>query len=117
MLLSGEAGIGKSRLVRGLLDRLQSEAHAQVQYQCSPFFSNSPLHPFIEQIERDAGFQSEDTPEERLVKLETLLAQATDDGVAFAPLLATMLSIPTEARDIHHHLTILNSRRNSRSRR
>ena len=98
VLLSGEAGIGKSRLVRALLDHVQSRTHAQVQYQCSPFFANSPLHPFIEQIERDAGFQSEDTLEERLVKLETLLAQAIDDGVAFAPLLATMLSVPTSTR-------------------
>jgi class 3 adenylate cyclase/tetratricopeptide (TPR) repeat protein len=97
-LLSGEAGIGKSRLVRGLLDRVQSEAHARVQHQCSPFFSNSPLHPFIEQIERDAGFQNEDTPEERLAKLEILLAQATDDVGFIAPLFATLLTIPMRER-------------------
>jgi class 3 adenylate cyclase/tetratricopeptide (TPR) repeat protein len=94
VLLSGEAGIGKSRLAREFRDAVQSEPHAWVQYQCSPFFSNSPLHPFIEQIERAAGSREEETPEERLVKLEVLLAQVTDDVLAIAPLLATMLSIP-----------------------
>jgi len=98
VLLSGEPGIGKSRLVRGLLDSVQSEAHARVQYQCSPFFSNSPLHPVTEQIERDAGFQNEDPPEELLMKLEALLAQATADAVASAPVLAAMLSIPAGER-------------------
>jgi predicted ATPase len=98
VLLSGEAGIGKSRLVRGLLDHVHSRTHAQVQLQCSPFFANSPLHPFIEQIERDAGFRPEDTIDERLIKLETFLAQATDNGVALAPLFATMLSLPTGTR-------------------
>ena len=63
-----------------------------------PFFSNSPLHPFMEQIERDAGFQSKDTPEERLIKLESLLIQATNDATVSAPLLAAMLSIPTGSR-------------------
>ena len=98
ILLSGEVGIGKSRLVRGLLDCLRSDAYARVQHQCAPLFSNSPLHPFMEQIERDAGFQSKDTPEERLIKLESLLIQATNDATVSAPLLAAMLSIPTGSR-------------------
>ncbi|QRM35623.1 AAA family ATPase [Microvirga sp. VF16] len=98
VLLSGEPGIGKSRLVRELLDRLQSNAHAQVQYQCSAFFSNSPLHPFIAQIERHAGFQNEDTPTKRLMKLETLLDRTSNNALASVPLIAAMLSIPTDGR-------------------
>ena len=96
--LSGEAGIGKSRVAREFRDRLRSEPHADVQCQCSPFFSNSPLHPFVERIERDAGFRLDDPPGARLVKLETLLAQATDEILAIAPVFATMLSLPVGDR-------------------
>jgi class 3 adenylate cyclase/tetratricopeptide (TPR) repeat protein len=92
--LSGEAGIGKSRVAHEFRDRLRPEPHTDVQCQCSPFFSNSPLHPFVERIERDAGFRQDDTPGERLVKLETLLAQAMDDILSVAPVFATMLSLP-----------------------
>ena len=92
--LSGEAGIGKSRVAREFRDRLRSEPHADVQCQCSPFFSNSPLHPFVERIERDAGFRLDDPPGARLVKLETLLAQATDEVLTVAPVFAAMLSLP-----------------------
>ena len=98
VLLSGEAGIGKSRVARGLCNSVGSEPHTRLQYQCSPFFSNSPLHPFAEQIERAAGLRHEDTSEERLTKFEALLAQATDDVPAIAPLLATMLSMPLGER-------------------
>jgi tetratricopeptide (TPR) repeat protein len=77
---------------------MQFEAHARVQHQCSPFFKNSPLHPFIEQIEWDAGFQNEDTAEERLAKLEILLAEATDDVPSIAPLFAKLLTIPLGER-------------------
>jgi class 3 adenylate cyclase/tetratricopeptide (TPR) repeat protein len=96
--LSGEAGIGKSRVAHEFRDRLQSEPHADVQCQCSPFFSNSPLHPFVERIERDAGFRQDDRPGTRLVKLESLLAQATDDVLTVAPVFAAMLSLPTDDR-------------------
>jgi class 3 adenylate cyclase/tetratricopeptide (TPR) repeat protein len=92
--LSGEAGIGKSRVAHEFRDRLRSEPHTDVQCQCSPFFSSSPLHPFVEWIERDAGFRQDDTPGERLVKLETLLTQAMDDILSVAPVFATMLSLP-----------------------
>lgn len=98
VLLAGEAGIGKSRVAREFRDCLGSEPHTEVQCQCSPFFTSSPLHPFIGQIERAAGFQPEDTPNERLTKLEGLLAQVMDEVRAIAPLLAAMLSLPTEDR-------------------
>jgi class 3 adenylate cyclase/tetratricopeptide (TPR) repeat protein len=98
VLLAGEAGIGKSRVAREFRGSVQSEPHTAMQCQCSPFFRNSPLRPFAEQLERAAGFREEETPEERLRKLEALLAQAVDDVPALAPLLAGMLSIPTGNR-------------------
>lgn len=98
VLLSGEAGIGKSRLAREFRGRVQTDPHTARQYQCSPFFSNSPLYPFIEEIEREAAFREEDTPQERLAKLEALLAQATDDVPALLPFFTTMLSIPAGER-------------------
>jgi tetratricopeptide (TPR) repeat protein len=93
-LVTGEAGIGKSRVAREFRDHLQSEPRTDVQCQCSPYFTNSPLHPFAERIERDAGFRQDDTLDERLVKLEFLLAQTTDDVLTGVPVFATMLSIP-----------------------
>jgi class 3 adenylate cyclase/tetratricopeptide (TPR) repeat protein len=92
--LFGEAGIGKSRIAREFRDHLGLEPHSDVQCQCSPFFSNSPLHPFVERVERDAGFRPDDPPGERLVKLETFLAQATNEVLTVAPVFATMLSLP-----------------------
>jgi class 3 adenylate cyclase/tetratricopeptide (TPR) repeat protein len=96
--VSGEAGIGKSRVAREFREQVRPEPHTDVQCQCSPFFSNSPLHPFVERIERDAGFWQHDTSDERLVKLETLLAQATDNVLTVAPVFAAMLSLPTDDR-------------------
>lgn len=96
--VSGEAGIGKSRVAREFRDHVRPELHTNVQCQCSPFFSNSPLHPFVERIERDAGFWQDDTSDERLGKLESLLAHATDEVLTIAPVFAAMLSLPTDDR-------------------
>ncbi len=97
VLLSGEAGIGKSRITATLRDRLRDEDHTRIQYQCSPHHVNSPLHPAIQQLEFAAGLTVDDTPDEKLDKLEALLAQssATREGYAF---IASLLSIPTGAR-------------------
>ncbi|WP_262272521.1 adenylate/guanylate cyclase domain-containing protein [Microvirga yunnanensis] len=97
-LVTGEAGIGKSRVVREFRDHLRSEPHTDVQCQCSPFFSSSPLYPFIKRIERDAGFRQDDPAGERLVKLEILLAQATHEVLTIAPVFAAMLSLPMPDR-------------------
>ena len=78
VLLSGEPGIGKSRLVRELRARLKDEPHVRLLYQCSPHHTTSPLHPLIEQLERAAGFARDDPPEAKLDKLEALLARGTD---------------------------------------
>jgi class 3 adenylate cyclase len=74
MLISGEAGIGKSRLAAALAERIAGEPHTRLRYQCSPHHTNSALHPFIAQLERAAGFKADDTSDQRLDKLEALLA-------------------------------------------
>ena len=98
VLLSGEPGIGKSRLAHALLERLADEPHTRLRYYCSPYHVNSALHPIIEQLERAAVFDPDDRPERKLEKLEALLSQATNDLADVAPLLAALLSIPAGSR-------------------
>jgi class 3 adenylate cyclase/predicted ATPase len=94
VLLSGEPGIGKSRLVREMRGRLEDDAHIRLLYQCSPHHTTSPLHPVIEQLERAAGFERGDPPEARLAKLETLLTRGTDKLAETVPLIAALFGIP-----------------------
>ena len=72
-LLCGEPGIGKSRITQVLRERIGREPHATLRYQCSPFFTNSALHPFINQLERAAGFERDDNMDAKLAKLEDLV--------------------------------------------
>jgi class 3 adenylate cyclase len=76
VLLSGEPGIGKSRLTAALLQRLASEPHTRLRYFCSPQHTDSALHPIISQMERAARFAYDDTAEAKLDKLDALLAQS-----------------------------------------
>jgi len=94
VLISGEPGIGKSRLVAALAERIAGEPHTRLRYQCSPYDTNSALRPFIAQLERAAGFKADDTPEQRLDKLEAILAVDASRVQAVAPLFAALLSIP-----------------------
>ncbi len=93
VLISGQAGIGKSRLCHALRQGL-AEAHTALRYQCSPHFTNSALHPIVAQIELAAGFTREDGPEQKLDKLEALLAGGADQVAEAAPLIAHLLSLP-----------------------
>src|SRR5512136_2012022 len=94
VLVSGEPGIGKSRLAAALEERIAGEPHTTLRYQCSPYHTNSALYPFIAQLERAAGFKADDTSEQRLDKLEALLAIAASRVQDTAPLFAALLSIP-----------------------
>ena len=94
VLILGEPGIGKSRLVAALEERIADEPHTPLRYQCSPHYTNSALYPFIAQLERAAGFKADDTSEQRLDKLEALLAIAASRVQDTAPLFAALLSIP-----------------------
>src|SRR5215472_10479113 len=94
VLISGEPGIGKSRLVAALAERITGEPYTRLRYQCSPYHTNSALRPFISQLERAAGFKADDAPEQKLDKLEAILAMGASQVQAVAPLFAALLSIP-----------------------
>jgi len=98
VLVSGEPGIGKSRITQTVLERLSGEPHIRLRYFCSPHHQDSALYPSIMQLERAAEFRRDDTDEQRLDKLEAVLAQATNDLSEAVPLLADLLSIPTGDR-------------------
>jgi len=99
VLLSGEAGIGKSRLVRAIRERLgHDEPHALLSHFCSPFHQTSALHPVIGSLERAAGYAPDEPPGQKLEKLEALLGRATESLATVAPLLAALLSIPAGDR-------------------
>ena len=77
VLLSGEAGIGKSRLTAALLEHLATEPHTRLRYFCSPQHTDSALYPIIGQMERAAGLAHDDTPQAKLDKLDAVLAQTS----------------------------------------
>src|SRR5262249_21241068 len=92
VLISGEPGIGKSRLVRALRAEL---ANAEVlSFYCSPNYQDSPLYPVIAHLERAAGFRREDSPRERLSKFQTLVHPSV--GEEATALIAALLSLPAE---------------------
>ena len=97
VLLSGEAGIGKSRLSAALMEGIAAEPHARLRYFCSPQHTDSAFYPIIGQFERAAGFAHGDTPQIKLDKLDALLAQ-TSTSRQDAALLAEMLSLPNDGR-------------------
>jgi class 3 adenylate cyclase/predicted ATPase len=91
VLLCGEPGIGKSRVVIALLDRIASEPHTRLRYFCSPHHSESALYPIIQRMERAAGFEIGDDVQAKLNKLNALLQQTStpvEDGTIFADLLS-----------------------------
>jgi predicted ATPase len=96
--ISGEPGIGKSRIAQTIVERLSGEPLTRLSYFCSPHHQDSALYPSITQLERAAGFRRDDTDEQRLDKLEAMLAQGTNDLSGAAPLLAVLLSIPAGDR-------------------
>ena len=97
MLLSGEPGIGKSRLTAALLERLAAEPHTRLRYFCSPQHTDSAFYPIIGQMERAAGFAHGDATQAKLDKLDVVLAQ-TSTPIQDAALFAEMLSLPNDGR-------------------
>ena len=97
VLLGGEAGIGKSRLVGELREQAEAEPHTRLRYFCSPHHQDSALYPFIAQLERAAGFARDDPVETRLDKLEAVLS-ATAPPAEDLALFAELLSLPAQPR-------------------
>jgi class 3 adenylate cyclase/predicted ATPase len=97
VLLSGEAGIGKSRLTAALLEGVAAEPHTRLRYFCSPQHTDSAFYPIIGQMERAAGLVPDDTPQARLDKLDAMLAR-TSTSAEDAALIAEMLSLPNDRR-------------------
>lgn len=92
VLISGEAGIGKSRLTEGLRESLDESDHTRVSYQCSPYHTNSAFYPVIRQLERAAGFDPGDSDAIKLGKLETILGHPTDAVISLAAELMSLSS-------------------------
>jgi class 3 adenylate cyclase len=97
VLLSGEAGIGKSRLTAALLETIASEPHTRLRYFCSPQHTDSAFYPIIGQMERATGFVHDDTPQAKLDKLDAVLAR-TSTSIKDAAFFAEMLSLPNDGR-------------------
>ena len=98
VLLAGEPGIGKSRLVHALRERLGSEPRTPLRHYCSPYHTNSAFYPVIGLLERAAGLQRGEPPERQLDTLEAMLALAVENVQESAPLFADLLAIPTGGR-------------------
>jgi class 3 adenylate cyclase/predicted ATPase len=93
VLLSGEAGLGKSRITVALDERVHDEQHIRLRYFCSPYHQDSALFPFIDLLRRAAGFGRDDSPASRMEKLRTVLTRVTPPEQDLA-LLADLMSLP-----------------------
>jgi class 3 adenylate cyclase len=100
VLISGEPGIGKSRLTAALSEHIRTEPHARWRYFCSPHYQDSALYPFIIQLERAAGFIRDDQVKIKLGKLRALLAPGMRDEDDIA-LVSELLSLPSDTADLN----------------
>ena len=96
VLISGEPGIGKSRLIRALRERLGDEPYTPLSHYCSPYHTNSALHPVIGLLERAARLDRDEPPGQQLARLEAVLARSSDRSDEVVPLLAALLGVPTD---------------------
>ena len=105
VVLSGEAGIGKSRLVQMFKERITHEPHTLMEYRCSPYYQHSAFYPIVDFFERTLGFDRHERPAQKLVKLHAALAPLALPLDNTVPLLATLLSIPLSDADTPRDLT------------
>lgn len=107
VLLSGEAGIGKSRMIRELCERQAVHPHLALWHRCSPEHASTPLHPLVSMLEQSAGCTRQDQGEQRLAKLEALLTDSVDgvDPHEGALLLAALLGVDAPDRSPPPQLT------------
>ncbi len=113
VLVSGEAGIGKSRLVRVLTDDLVDEMHGRIEWRCSPFYQNSAFYPVVEDLQRRLRFERDDAAANKLRKLEAAMEGHGFDLAATVPLLGALLSLPLPER--YPPLTIAPERQKQRT--
>jgi len=98
VLMSGEAGIGKSRMLQDFARSIAGEKHINIHYQCSPHHTNSAFHPVIQRLRRAAGIADDDAESVKLDKLEDLLVPTGGNDPAVLPLFAALLSLSGEDR-------------------
>lgn len=98
ILLCGEAGIGKSRIMEEFLSQLSAQSHQRQRYQCSPFHTNSAFHPLVEQLQRSALFSTTDDNAARLSKLETAVRRTGASSDTDIALMASLLGVDVEGR-------------------
>ena len=98
VLLVGEAGIGKSRITRALIDLVSGLKHTVLRHQCSPYHLDTPLWPIVQQLSFAARFAPEEPADRRLDKIEALLRVATGRSPQAVPLIASLLGVPFEDR-------------------
>jgi class 3 adenylate cyclase/predicted ATPase len=98
VLLSGEPGIGKSRLVQVLKERLQGQDHLRVEHRCSPYYQNTPFYPVTDTLQRAFEWAREDPDAIKLIKLEATLARFGMENPESAGLLAALMSVPSGER-------------------
>jgi len=96
VLVAGDAGVGKSRLVQTLSERIKGVPFYRICYQCSPYHVDSAFHPFIDQLEKAAGFTPGEATSSRLDKMRRLLGGASPALAGAMPLFAELLSLPVE---------------------
>src|ERR1043166_2519986 len=98
ILLSGEAGVGKSRVLSEFRGRVKDEVRNRVLYYCSPYHRDTPYFPVIEQLERALRFAKDDTSAHKLAKLEAQLNELSLPLVQLVPVLASLFALPTGTR-------------------
>ena len=102
VLLSGEPGIGKSRIVRALHERVAKEPHAFLMYSCSPLHQHTPLYPIAQQLQRAAAIDRDDAPDLRRTKLEAMLEATGPRDADVLSLMAELVAAPASMEDARY---------------